>query len=278
MGYEELLREIGFTKYEAIAYSTLINEGVIEAQELSHKSKIPVGRIYETLTTLNNYGFVEIQKSRPRKYMPVKPKIALNTLRLKKEEETKNEIDLFNRKVSEVERVLEDTSFPEQTETRFWSADVGEANIKRAIKTFFGEAEHELLVAHAKPVGKVPRKEQIISFSLAELVPMIKKGIKIKLIVAESPLVDELKKKFSLIEDEDEKKEIIRLVEIVLLNEPYVFSIVDERIVSLPISNPLEPKTNKMIGNIKIYDEDYAMKLKKKFNELWVMGEKVTLE
>ena len=276
MDSEELLREIGLTKYESAAYSTLINEGIIGAQELSQKSKIPVGKVYETLTNLNNYGFVEIQKSRPRKYMAVKPKIALNSLYLKKKEETKNEIDLFKKKISEIEQRFEDKNYPEHAELKFWSTAIGEKDLMKAIKSFFEEAEEEYIDIHSRPSDDLPCTDEIVSLALEELVRMAKKGVKARFIVPESALITEFKKKYSSIKDENLKKQFSKSIEVRMMDTQHNFSVVDGHIVTFPIQDPLDP--DKMIGNVKIYDEDYAMRLKEKFNELWVKGEKTTLE
>lgn len=116
MDTERELRDLGLTKYEASAYSTLLKEGVSGAQELSRKSEIPVGKIYEVLSNLNNMGLVEFQRSRPRQYRAVKPTIALNNLYSKKEEESRNELENFKLRVADLETKLSDISQPDRTE------------------------------------------------------------------------------------------------------------------------------------------------------------------
>ena len=60
MNDENLLREIGLNKYESSAYLTLLKEGISEANTISQKSNIPMGKVYEVLESLKNTGLVEI--------------------------------------------------------------------------------------------------------------------------------------------------------------------------------------------------------------------------
>ncbi|MEZ5336327.1 MAG: helix-turn-helix domain-containing protein [Methanolobus sp.] len=160
MDNERALRDLGLTKYEASAYATLLKEGISGAQELSRKSDIPVGKIYEVLSNLNNMGLVEFQRSRPRKYRAVKPTIALNNLYAKKEEDTKHELENFKLKVAELETKFSDIAQPDHTELQFWSTLVGEDDIIKNIKNMLDETEKEILhvktgrIAHILHDGK----------------------------------------------------------------------------------------------------------------------------
>ena len=58
----------------------LVKLGFSSAYNLSIKSGVPFGRIYDSLKTLEQKGFVEVVPSKPKKYKAVNPKIALNGL------------------------------------------------------------------------------------------------------------------------------------------------------------------------------------------------------
>ncbi len=50
---EELnLRQYGLNNYESYAYTALVREGLSTAHELSKKSKVPHGKIYPILASL----------------------------------------------------------------------------------------------------------------------------------------------------------------------------------------------------------------------------------
>ena len=89
MDDEKLLRDAGLNKYESSAYLSLLKGGVVEAGELSRNSKIPMGKIYEVLKTLEDLGFIEVQMSRPKRYRAIEPKIAFDNFYSRKEDDSK---------------------------------------------------------------------------------------------------------------------------------------------------------------------------------------------
>ncbi|WP_094227947.1 TrmB family transcriptional regulator [Methanolobus psychrotolerans] len=276
MDNERALRDLGLTKYEASAYTTLLKEGITGAQELSRKSDIPVGKIYEVLSNLNNIGLVEFQRSRPRKYKAVKPTIALNNLYTKKEEDTKNELENFKLKVAELETRFSNVAQPDHTEIQFWSTMIGEEDIIKNMKHMLDETEKEIL--HVKPasITKILQKQKcidpktLIPTIIEEFIKAAEKGIKIKTIVPEQIFLIGLKEKYEKIQDPMIRTMIKKNIEIKLLDCEYDFILIDEYITHIPIHDPLQPK--KMFGELKVYDKEYAGKLKEKFEELWTKG------
>ncbi|MFA5405936.1 MAG: helix-turn-helix domain-containing protein [Candidatus Nanoarchaeia archaeon] len=74
----DLLRKLGLNKYEGDAYIALLSLGTAGAFEISKKSSVPFGRIYDSLNVLEMKGLVEVVPSKPKKYKAVEPKTALN--------------------------------------------------------------------------------------------------------------------------------------------------------------------------------------------------------
>lgn len=281
MDNERALRDLGLTKYEASAYSNLLKEGITGAQELSRKSNIPVGKIYEVLSNLNNMGLVEFQRSRPRKYRAIKPTIALNNLFTKKEEETKNELENFKLKVAELETRFSDISQPDHTEVQFWSTLIGEEDIIKNLKSMLDETEKEIL--HVKP-GKISKlllekkcidHGSLIPLVIDEFIKAVEKDVKIKTIIPQEIFVTGLKEKIDQVQDTMLRAMIKKNMEVRVLNCDYDFILIDEYITYIPIPDPTQPK--KVFGELKVYDKEYAGKLKDKFEELWVKGQKVDL-
>ncbi|SFM18038.1 TrmB family transcriptional regulator [Methanolobus profundi] len=281
MDTERELRDLGLTKYEASAYSTLLKEGVSGAQELSRKSEIPVGKIYEVLSNLNNMGLVEFQRSRPRQYRAVKPTIALNNLYSKKEEESRNELENFKLRVADLETKLSDISQPDHTEIQFWSTLIGEEDIIKNIKSMLDETEMEIV--HVKP-GRIAEMLQdqkcvdpktLIPTVIDEFVKAAEKGIKIKTIVPEDMFTIAMKEKFEQIHDPNTRTMIKKNMEVRVLECEYDFILIDEYITYIPIPEPLQPK--KLFGELKVYDREYAGKLRDKFEDLWLRAEKVNI-
>jgi len=65
------LKGIGMSEYEAKVYVTLSALRVASAREIHEQTKIPRGRIYETLTSLAQKGFIVSSGRSPVRYSPV---------------------------------------------------------------------------------------------------------------------------------------------------------------------------------------------------------------
>jgi len=65
------LKGIGMSEYEAKVYVTLSALRVASAREIHEQTRIPRGRIYETLTSLAQKGFVVSSGKSPARYSPV---------------------------------------------------------------------------------------------------------------------------------------------------------------------------------------------------------------
>ncbi|WP_407282607.1 helix-turn-helix domain-containing protein [Methanolobus sp. WCC1] len=285
MDRERLLRDLGLTKYESSAYATLLKEGIIGAQDLSRRSGIPVGKIYEVLSNLNNLGLVEFQRSRPRKYRAIKPDVALDNLYTKKEEETKHELDNFRLKVSELKDNFSDSTYPDHTEIKFWSTLIGEEDIVKNLKNSLDEAEKEILdVRSLKSKEEMENNNNSKGFNLDILLPLItdefieaaKSGLKIKMLLPADFFIIYLKKRYEATNDADIKKAMSENIEVRILESDYDFSIIDDYMIYIPIPDPLNP--NEKFGEMKMIDKEYAGKLRKKFDDLWARGKKTVLE
>ncbi|WP_292467673.1 TrmB family transcriptional regulator [Methanolobus sp.] len=286
MDRESLLRDLGLTKYEASAYATLLKEGIIGAQELSRKSNIPVGKIYEVLSNLNNMGLVEFQRSRPRKYRAIKPGVALDNLFTKKEEDTKSELETFKLKVSELKDNFSDSNYPDHAEIKFWSTLIGEDDIVKNIKNTLDETENEILHVKSLKIKEALEKkvncnndinpDTILTLVTDEFIKAATSGIKIRMILPASFFVDHLNKKYSTIKDTDVRNMIAKNLEVRILECNYDFVIIDDNVVYIPIPNPLNP--HGIFGEMKMFDKEYAGKLREKYDELWAKGKRTVLE
>lgn len=64
----EILAELGFTQYERRTLSTLMLQGVADAETLCREGDIPSSKIYLALEKLGHLGLVEMQPTRPKLY------------------------------------------------------------------------------------------------------------------------------------------------------------------------------------------------------------------
>jgi hypothetical protein len=69
----ELLQEIGLTKYEAEGYLALLRHGALTGYELGKRSGVPLSRSYEVLERLLGRGFALVQPGEPPRYAAIAP-------------------------------------------------------------------------------------------------------------------------------------------------------------------------------------------------------------
>jgi len=65
------LKEIGMSEYEAKVYVILLALRVASAREIHEQTKIPRGRVYETIASLMQKGFIFSTGESPVRYAPV---------------------------------------------------------------------------------------------------------------------------------------------------------------------------------------------------------------
>lgn len=83
------LQVYGLNGYEAQAYLALVQSGVSTAHEASRHSSVPYGKIYPVLAALEQKGFVKSLGSVPKRFMAVEPKIAIEQVLQRREQEMK---------------------------------------------------------------------------------------------------------------------------------------------------------------------------------------------
>lgn len=84
---KRVLREIGLNAYEIDVYAVLLERGQITAMEISKKANVPYSKIYDTLNSLKNKGWLKSVGTRPTKYYPVPPLEALATAKIRLEDQ-----------------------------------------------------------------------------------------------------------------------------------------------------------------------------------------------
>ena len=85
----QALRALGLTEYEARAFLALVEHGEMDAQSLSHLSKVPYSKIYGVLESLRRRGWVSVRRGRPKIYYARAPVDVIKIERARVEEELK---------------------------------------------------------------------------------------------------------------------------------------------------------------------------------------------
>lgn len=74
------LKDFGFTNYEAKAYITLVDKGILSAPEIAKNSGLPKSRIYDTLKMLLTKRMIEEFPGTPRKFKARNPSFVIDDL------------------------------------------------------------------------------------------------------------------------------------------------------------------------------------------------------
>lgn len=82
----DLLQQVGLSKYEAEAYSTLLTHGALTGYEVGKHSHVPLSRSYEILERLTQKGLALLQPGDPPRYSAQEPGQFLGELRSTMEE------------------------------------------------------------------------------------------------------------------------------------------------------------------------------------------------
>ncbi len=267
----EKLKKLGLTSYEAQAYLTLLKLGDAEADEIASAAKIPMGRVYNVLSNLEEYRLIRAQDTRPRKYVCVEPAAAMERLLKNRHEELKQA-------ASELETLSSDLASElsgvrgEQHAKSFWTVAIGDESHELAGECISG-AKNEVLFFMPSRMTSERIKHRVIkglySGILNALNDSLDKGVEVKVIMSRDMDFSEL------VEHPAVKKLLLhmgskfncRLAEI----PATPFDIIDGENVLLKMQNPINPE--ELFAVVNIRDTKLAGELRKKFFAIWEKAE-----
>lgn len=267
----EKLKKLGLTGYEAQAFITLLKLGNAEANEIAGEAKIPMGRIYNVLSNLEEYRLIHAQDTRPRRYECVEPAAVLERLLKNKQEELKHAGEEIETLADHLASELSGVKARKPAKT-FWTVAIGEESHELIRECILG-SQKELLffMAHkmtSERIKKELMKEDHLEI-LKALYETIKKGVDVKVILNTG--VD-----FSSLEDSAIAKKLLMH----LGNEfncrfaaipATPFDIIDRENVLLSMLNPINPE--ELFAVVNIRDIKLAEELRKKFFTIWEKAE-----
>jgi Predicted transcriptional regulators len=259
----KLLKGIGLSTYESAVYLSLLKLGVSEASTIHKDAEVPYGKVYSILDSLVEKGFVEVQRSRPKKFRGVEPDVALDAFFEKNKVKVENELKTLHLAIDELKPMLMSTTSLKTKDEIFWTTAVTETEIKKFVISLFSEAKKSVCVI--PNFYGVP----ILTIIFAEFVKALERGVKINMLV--SPQFNNF---VSFLSRKDEKtlKILKKNLEIrSVRNTNSYFGIIDNNLVILLQPHPLDK--NRLISVMKILDADLAKSLRKEFDIMWKAGE-----
>lgn len=185
------LKSIGLNLYERKLWVALLSKKVSTAGALSELADVPRSRVYDTLESLANNGFVIIQQSKPMKYVAVPPGEAFEKAKevLKKGfQTTTKRIDRI--KESEALKELEDL-YEKGMETvnagEVTGSLKGRFSMMQQLRTMLKNAEFKVnMVTGPKTLKEIYSSNEKILKKIAN------KGVKIKIATDFSPEIEKV--------------------------------------------------------------------------------------
>jgi sugar-specific transcriptional regulator TrmB len=261
----DTLEDFGLSSYEARAFYTMLNLSFSTAREISHKSNVPFGRIYDVLGSLEDKELIEKQNSRPKRFTVKEPKFAVNNLLIRK----KNDLESLTLRAKNLEDHLAKLYTRKPEEGLFWSVAVDPESINRLIWKM-SEAEEELLMYVDTQIRAVKgststEAAQALIMALNELMG---KGVNIKVILGGVTDEAEMENLMMMLTDYPELSQFPFRIISHLAN---TFDVIDGEKVLLKISNPVNPA--EYFSAIYVWQKKFANELRMKFLQMWEEAE-----
>ena len=260
------LRDLGLSEYEARSYRSLLRTGPRTAKELSRTSEVPMGRIYDVLSSLEQYRLVRSQAaSRPKKYVAVEAEVALDRLLDAKKRELDEQAQQYE---NIVDTLVEDIDSAEPVNGQFWTAAVGPNETLELLLERISAAEDELIFVAGSPASGVDiqsTSDRLVN----ELESALKRDVEIDLLMTPS-LVSNLPA--SVIQRNHSRLASYENFEVRTLDGVEgTFNLIDGREVCIEVPNPLDPTESFAMINLK--DKTFTADIRAEFTPRWKQAE-----
>ena len=263
------LEMLGLSNYESRAYLTLLSTGIRTAKEIANESKIPFGRVFDVLSSLEDKGLADTQESRPKKFVAKEPKIALNNLLKMKTAE----LQILTSKAAVIEEKLSNLHTTKPEDSLFWSVALGDKAISRYIEKI-SETERELqTILNIRVAARIPQKE-IIQDLISTIQLLTESSVSVQILLCgvtpgslEETYLASIAHFFVLLD----RAEVRRTQQTLT-----AFDIIDDEKILLKVMNPVNP--DEFFAWIFVWQKKLAIELKPKFQELWNAASDLKIE
>jgi sugar-specific transcriptional regulator TrmB len=267
-----ILEDFGLTKYEIDAYLALLPQGIAEAKDICERSGVPTSKIYDAMSRLESLGLVDVQQSRPKKYMARDVSTAIAQLKRRKEQEFR----AIKEKLPVLETQLAQRARTPPKDSPFWSVAIGwdeflDKHLSKAVEasdSYFAVVDHAAVQATASP--------EVLDRA-GEMVGAIKENVRRQHVDFRMLVLHE--------EGDFDEAQAWALGLIGRSGAPNTrfttqttqgFHVIDKEGVIFLIDNPARP--GQTLGSVFVTDADLAEEIHDDFEELWREGRKPQVE
>lgn len=267
-----ILEDFGLTKYEIDAYLALLPLGIAEAKDICQRSGVPTSKIYDAMSRLESLGLLDVQQSRPKKYMARDVSTAIERLQQKKEQE----FQAIREKLPVLETQLAQRARTPPKDSPFWSVAIGWnefvdkhlAKAMEASETYFAVVDHAAIEETASP--------EVLERA-GEMVEAIKQNVRrqhvdFRLLVLHEEGAFESAQSWALSLIGEGGAPNMRFT----TQQTQSFHVLDKEGVIMIIPNPARP--GQTLGSVFVTDTDLAEEIHEDFEEIWRDGRRPDLE
>ena len=263
------LETFGLSSYEAKVYFSMLPLGQTTAKDISNKSNIPFGRIYDVMTSLENKGIIEKQDTRPKRYIAKAPKTAMKNLIDFKDQE----LLTIKESASVIEEKLSNLYDSPKDESLFWSVALESETIERHNQKILETQEELLIYLNTPNTFDIHTQKEMENF-LESMNELVSRKISIKLLLG-GLTEEQIFQSLQII-----SKEIFSLVnQIQVKYTPTItntFDIIDNEKVIIKIINPVNE--NEYLALIYLWQKTFAEKMREKFLMMWETAKNLNLK
>lgn len=281
----EFLQAASLSTYAINAFLAVVQSSQINwltAREISTKSHVPSGRIYEVLDDLRSKGMIEVIESRPKKYQSVTLNKALDNLMTHQTNEYKKKSSFLYQQAKIIETKLYDTNvfIKKEPSKIFWSSVFGTQPIFSLYKKYLNELQSELLL-----IGFINENTEKIysddNFFFEGIRKVLKRGVCVKVLFTfgfdDRPLSDDQENTNKALFNKIKEK-IFKLnnlnpkihhfeMKFIYKKIPTHYDIFDKRRIIFKLQNPIKPW--QIFACMNVVDPTLSEELREKFNNMW---------
>jgi sugar-specific transcriptional regulator TrmB len=280
---KEFLNNVDLSNYEISTYLTLLKANDLTAREISERSNVPTGRIYEVLESLKEKGMIEIQDSRPKLYRAFAFNQASNNVITHIKENHQKQFSFLIQQAKELESKIYTSglSIKKNSSKIFWSTEYGAQSILSLYVKKLNILEKSLLMTgflNENTIKVLPYGKDLYQGILNAL----ERGIQVKYLWSfefDDRLVsdDQKKKYIALYSDLGKRlKNLYNLstklkgfqMRFIFKRIPTYYDILDESRVLIKLQNPLNP--SQIFACMNVLDPTLAKELANKYNNIWL--------
>lgn len=257
------LRDLGLSSYEEKAYRGLLTLGSGTAEEISEASDVPMGRIYDVLSSLESQNVVRRQPGRhPRTYVAIEPDRAVNRLLTARSRDLQRQQTQYETVAAEVLAQLE-TIAP--MEGHFWPVTVGQDEIADLLADRLDAATENLVITATTTAGGLFGFEEVYARTINRLADTLKRGVSVRFLFTDR-LVEEIPD--SLVAELDRLLDVHEDFKLRTTATLYnTYDVVDEKNICVYVANPFNQ--NSILGTIQVNNKSMVQSVQDQWQPQW---------